>query len=458
MLLPQPDAPGEAAAWRRANGLTVMPNDPVGRAAAVAQTQGYLRRGYADSTNHKDEGHWLAWTAVCSELGTSPWRVDVRSNLGHDPDGHQEEVFLLAMAMIRMYALMHPRRKSDPAADPRSARKKIEAVRRVHWTRGITMASMALVSLAVKGMCREYIELYGVDTLVPERKLAFSDSVLKGIFATPNGARRGPLVMDRSQYYWVAMEACFATLAEEGSRKDEVSKATASTEFKKGRLTFGSLRWRYRGREYHHLSKAQLRTLGPGDGVLLKHGVMKNDPFGSHFAATPSFLAFRAGNGRCACRLLAEMEIQAGVHPEQRDVTPLFGPRAGDEFSHAQLDAALDLMLTAGAGVPESDLENYSVHSFRIYVACALMAAKAPRWLIKRMLRWRGDESLEIYARVNDSDWAEWIGKTIDVEVQSSMAARFSDMDFSPEVRKRFTEVAASMLNLNASTARASAS
>ena len=152
------------------------------------------------------------------------------------------------------------------------------------------------------------------------------------------------------------------------------------------------------------------------------------------------------------------MEIQACVLPEQRDVTPLFGPRAGDEFSHAQLDAALDLMLTAGAGVPESDLENYSVHSFRIYVACALMAAKAPRWLIKRMLRWRGDESLEIYARVNDSDWAEWIGKTIDVEVQSSMAARFSDMDFSPEVRKRFTEVAASMLNLNASTARASAS
>ena len=66
--------------------------------------------------------------------------------------------------------------------------------------------------------------------------------------------------------------------------------------------------------------------------------------------------------------------------------------------------------------------------------------------------------SLELHARVNDSDWAEWIGKTIDVEVQSSMAARFSDMDFSPEVRKRFTEVAASMLNLNASTARASAS
>jgi len=30
--------------------------------------------------------------------------------------------------------------------------------------------------------------------------------------------------------------------------------------------------------------------------------------------------------------------------------------------------------------VPEADLQNYSVHSFRIYVACALLAAKAPRW------------------------------------------------------------------------------
>ena len=28
--------------------------------------------------------------------------------------------------------------------------------------------------------------------------------------------------------------------------------------------------------------------------------------------------------------------------------------------------------------MPEGDLEDYSVHSFRIYVACALLAAKAP--------------------------------------------------------------------------------
>ena len=455
LVLPPADGTGDRALARRRERLTVLPGDPEQRSEMVATTQAYLQRGYADSTNSKDEGHWKAWELVCDELDTSPWRTDVRANLGHDPEGHQEEVFLLATAMVRMYGAMHPRRNSDPAADPRSAKKKIEGVRRRHLTRGITMAPMTLVTLAVKGMCREYIALYGVDTLVPERKLAFSDSIMRAMLRAPDGSRRGNLVLDRNQYYWLALLACFSTLAEEGSRKDEVAKATEATPFRKGRLTFASLVWKYRGREYRHLSRAQLRTLGPGDGVLLRHGVAKNDAFGSHFAATPSFMAWRSGGERCACRALAEMELASGVAPQMRAETPLFGPRPGEEFTHSQVEHALDLLLVCGAGVPETDLANYSVHSFRIYVACALLAAKAPRWLIKRMLRWRGDESLEIYARVNDDEWAEWIGKTIDVAVHSSMASRFSDMDFSPEVRKRFTEIASAMLAVNATAARA---
>ena len=455
LVLPPADGTGDRALARRRARLTVLPGDPEQRSEMVAATQAYLQRGYADSTNNKDEGHWKAWELVCDELGTTPWRTDVRANLGHDPEGHQEEVFLLATAMVRMYGVMHPRRNSDPAADPRSAKKKVEGVRRRHLTRGITMAPMTLVSLAVKGMCREYISLYGVDTLVPERKLAFSDTIMRALLRTPNGARRGNLVLDRDQYYWLAMLACFSTLAEEGSRKDEVAKATEATPFRKGRLTFASLVWKYRGREYRQLTRAQLRTLGPGDGVLLRHGVAKNDAFGSHFAATPSFMAWRPGGERCACRALAEMELASGVAPQMRAETPLFGPRPGEEFSHSQVERALELLLVCGAGVPEADLQNYSVHSFRIYVACALLAAKAPRWLIKRMLRWRGDESLEIYARVNDDEWADWIGKTIDVAVHSSMASRFSDMDFSPEVRKRFTEIASAMLTVNATAARA---
>ena len=202
-------------------------------------------------------------------------------------------------------------------------------------------------------------------------------------------------------------------------------------------------------------TREQLRTLREGDGVLLKHGIAKNDPFGAYFAATPSFLAWRDGDESCACRALAELELAAQVPPERRKTTPLFGPAPGEEFTHSQLDLALQLLLIAGGYVTEEQLQNYSVHSFRIYAACALLAAGAPRWLIKRMLRWRGDDSLEIYARVNNEDWASWTRKMVNVAVDSSIASRLTYMDFSEETRQRFTDVAEAMLSVNAGAARA---
>ena len=123
--------------------------------------------------------------------------------------------------------------------------------------------------------------------------------------------------------------------------------------------------------------------------------------------------------------------------------------------THSQLDLALQLLLIAGGCVTEEQLQNYSVHSFRIFAACALLAAGAPRWLIKRMLRWRGDESLEIYARVNNEDWASWTRKMVNVAVDSSIASRLTYMDFSEETRQRFTDVAEAMLSVNAGAARA---
>ena len=150
---------------------------------------------------------------------------------------------------------------------------------------------------------------------------------------------------------------------------------------------------------------------------------------GAFFAVTPSFLAYRADGERCACRELAQLEIAAAVPKEKRVRTPLFRPKPGEEFTYSQMDLALELLLIH-SGVPPSDLDRYSVHSFRIYLACALLARECPRWMIKRLLRWRGDESLETYARVNDAEWARWVGESLAAQVDSSIATRFRDMDF----------------------------
>lgn len=91
------------------------------------------------------------------------------------------------------------------------------------------------------------------------------------------------------------------------------------------------------------------------------------------------------------------------------------------------------LCLAHGARVPESELANYSFHSFRIFLACALLANDCPRWLIKRMLRWRGDESLEIYARVSDQQWELRLNGVLDAVVESSQVARLPPLDVTPE-------------------------
>jgi len=211
---------------------------------AAEQVNAALSRAYADSTNAGDDGHWRAWVRVCTHMNTSPWRTDIQANLGLDPEGHQEELFLLATACICMYDDMRPRRRSDPAADPRSALKKLEAVRRRHAIRQIEMAPLRIVRLLIRGLCRMYIDAYGIDTLIPERKLPFSDTILRGLLNTPQGASRGALTVDWTSYYWTAVQACFATLAEEGSRKDEVAKESAKAPFRKGRFTFDSLRFK----------------------------------------------------------------------------------------------------------------------------------------------------------------------------------------------------------------------
>ena len=123
---------------------------------------------------------------------------------------------------------------------------------------------------------------------------------------------------------------------------------------------------------------------------------------------------------------LLQLQLQraAAVPLSQRASTPLFGPSPGAEFTHAQVELAFELMLIFGARIPIVDLVMYSIHSFRIFVVCAMLAADRSRATIKRALRWRGDESLDIYARLNDSEWAANVYATYTAEVNSSVAAR----------------------------------
>ena len=53
---------------------------------------------------------------------------------------------------------------------------------------------------------------------------------------------------------------------------------------------------------------------------------------------------------------------------------------------------------------------------------------KCPVDTIKRLLRWRGDESLEIYARLNDAEWATHVQQTYTAHVDSTIAGRLATL------------------------------
>ena len=214
---------------------------------------------------------------------------------------------------------------------------------------------MSAVSVLVKGMLRDYIDQHGVAGLIPKRKLPLTNDLINAMLSVHDGAARDGLMVDRLSYYWIAMLAVFTVLAESGERKDEVP-----------RFTFSDLTWKVGGAQYKVLTPVLRARLRVGDGVYYAHGVAKNDPVGAYFAATPTFLPWRA-TGRCACRALADLEAAADVPAARRESTPLYGPSVGQRFKPPQIGAAFKLLLSRGAGLPDAEIAKYSVHSFRIF-------------------------------------------------------------------------------------------
>jgi len=88
--------------------------------------------------------------------------------------------------------------------------------------------------------------------------------------------------------------------------------------------------------------------------------------------------------------------------------TPLFS--AGPTFEpmrHHDLDDSLKALVHDAFGAALAG--NYSWHSFRIGLACALLAAGAPESTILALCRWRSPASLRVYARLSFDEYTSWL-------------------------------------------------
>ena len=397
--------------------------------------QGLAADGRAYGTRRQQRSNWKHWEAWCSHLGINPWRFDTAANAGVDAAGAKREAFILGAGLRFIFNRMQPRRRSDPTPLPQSALNVLLGVRRLHKDRGFPMVPMPMIQGILKGMMRRVQEEYGEDhpnVLVPKRKEPFTTEILDAIGALP-GDTRVPMPGRRNlcwgDVFGRALWAMLCVLCAAGLRKSEVARTEGSPEAATRHRRPIAMRrnaiYRIGGRELACPTAEDFRAMGPGDNVIITPPPSKADQWAMVWGASPIYLAW-GPEPRNACRALAAMELGDMVTGEERSRTPLFSPGGGVAFTGYALDTALRAMLRRV--VPAAQVEQYSWHSARIYLACSLLDAGASNGQIQAMCRWLSEESLHIYARMNETTYTYWLQRALTANVNSvratSLAAR----------------------------------
>jgi len=161
---------------------------------------------------------------------------------------------------------------------------------------------------------------------------------------------------------------------------------------------------------------------------------VKNDPFAIFFGNHPIWLPYDASDPYNAAFWLADLELAFPVEVADRRSVPLFpGDDAGSPLTFSMADTIFHAASVAGLGATRAAM--LSLHSGRVFCACALLAQGAPRPMILALCRWRDERSLDVYARPSAAEYLGWMTK-VSVAVVDSIAPRnMPQLDYDEAAR-----------------------
>ena len=396
--------------------------------ACSALTQ-ILDEGKPKSAHGNENSAWRHWLSFCVKFSTDPWRNNPASM---SSEGRERETVTLALAFTHIYERMsnRPGRKFPPK--PQSALQVLRTVRRMHARLGIEMVPLTLVTRLVHALNRRYVARYGIDSLQPQRVEPLTNELIQSIISDAmDGTKVGSETVDWSSRRWKSVRALWATLAQTGFRRDEISLAEGET-LNGSKMSRASVRYRIGGVDRPSTpSAAELNKMKTGDFVLLIPATCKTDQVGLEWGQKPIWLPFSATATICAARELRDIELAWPVADgEQRARTPLFTDGAGRALVSSRLNALLRNMLVASGRVTRERAQVYTLHSFRRYLACALLASKADSFTIMALLRWKTDESLKVYADFNPSTYGGWLTAAGSADISSIRTRNLPRTDY----------------------------
>ena len=393
----------------------IQPRDPE-VLRSVLETAARLAEYAApkNTLNQEESAFRLYWQPYCRYLGICAERPDI-SQISWEEQ--QIEMSIWGGAISYIAARMPNKQGVVGAGKPQSNLQALRNVRREMQRPGKKLVSLVQAVRACDGLIREYIDLHGAEALLPHRKEPLTNEIIVRLLSDDfQGTDLGSTSRNRRIVDWTtgefsSLRAMFATLAQTGMRKAEVALLCAK-DFTRYHLAMGNVRWLIRGVLIINPTRAQLMSLTDGDYALLTPPPSKADQFGLHWGASTIYLRFRACRKAypiCAARELMVEELRRNVPSHMRKDVPLFVSPTGNAWTHAALNKVFFKMLSALVGAEKAG--RYSIHSFRIYLACALLASGASNGTIQTMLRWKSEDALRIYARINDFKYAEWLDR-----------------------------------------------
>ena len=378
--------------------------------------------------------NWKHWEKYCRTYAViTPWRPDLATL---DAAGvERERIIWTAFLPWVMTNSMKPAPgrflpNGQPCPPkPESGMAVLRGIRALHTDRGIETPSLRLASRRCHEMMLRYRDEYGPHALQERRKESMNHKIICQMCALSDeeltvvaaGAGRARKAWSWSSALGVSWRALVHTLAQTGMRKAEVVLPTGERWGKK-HISFANLTWNIAGVHVPAPTIAQLRGLMPGDYAVLTPPPSKADPFGMRWGNHPIWLPFCPRAAINAARSLAAWEITAAVPAERRESTPLFCgvEGAGAPLTESLAESIFERMITLVVGPAEAS--KYSLHSFRSYLASAMMAAGCTDLEIQAACRWATNEAMARYRRAEPAEYAEWLTKAEAVRLTARVA------------------------------------
>ena len=398
------------------------------------------------NTQSNLRSNWRHWEKFCAAVGqhVDPWRPNVEEL---DAVGVERERVLWTAGLIWIYQFsMKPKPGNFirfgkfaghlQPCHPKNALAIMRGIRKEHLDRGFTPPSLTLATRRMHEMTRRYARWIGPENLAPRKKTTLTHTIIVAMLATKEGARvpirrssvggRAATTEDidgesratnkggwswRSQF-GVSCRTLIHTLAQTGFRKAEVT--LGNEDWGNMNISFANLAWRFTrdGRTYETSAPTawELFNIKEGDFAIIRPPPSKCDQFAMRWGNSPIWLPYSKSAAINAARELAKWEAVSRVAPGARGDTPLFCGTGGvgTPLSEGACDDMFYGLLAIALGDKEA-AKDYSVHSFRSFLASSMLAADCSDAQIQATLRWASAEALKEYKQVNAEVYGSWI-------------------------------------------------